>query len=232
MKWLMTHTLGGDGGKRYRLWLSQLSIGVDCVSPEDAIPRRISAYAALLLPGGVDVDPQIYGSKQAAETMEVNRRRDDQELDLIRLFLKERKPIFGVCRGIQIVNVALGGKLIQHVPAYLSRKGTRQAKEFHGQVGKKDSVHAVRFVRGSQLGKALRGIRQVNSAHHQAVDPAAVANGLRVVASSPMGIVEALEGFELPSPVVAVQWHPERLALEGDEGALRLLRLMKEVAGS
>ena len=94
---------------------------------------------------------------------------------------------------------------------------------------KKDSRHSIRFVTPSRLADALNGVVEVNSAHHQAADPAAMGKGLRITATSGAGIIEAVEGDGLPVPVLAVQWHPERLPPD-DPASARVLALMRDIA--
>lgn len=226
MKWLLTNTLGGDRYPRYEAWLRELSIRADRVSPGERLPG-LDKYAALLLTGGGDVDPDLYVEPRQPETKGVNRRRDEMEKDLIQAFLSMGKPVFGVCRGIQVLNVALRGKLLQHVPAWLEDRG--QPEPHTESADKRDGVHALRLVEGTRLARALEGVTEVNSAHHQAVDPDALGNDLVVSAFSGSGIVEAVEGVNSRAPILAVQWHPERLPWSHPASS-KLLRLMRELA--
>ena len=224
MKWLLSRTFCRNRIDRYARWVK--AAGVDAVRVDSScgLPVDLESYAALLLTGGGDVNPVRYGEPKGPETTSVDDDRDRMEIRLIRRFLKVRKPIFGVCRGIQIVNVALGGKLIQHIPEFLKTSGKR-VREEHRKEGDLDSVHPIRFPVDSDLRTALRGMKQVNSAHHQSIHPDAVSPNLRVTAVSPSGIIEAVEGQGLPSPVLAVQWHPERLD-PSDPASGRLIELM------
>jgi putative glutamine amidotransferase len=226
MRWLMMQGPTKEATKQYVDWLSRLSIDAAIVHSGHTVPDVLRGYSALMLTGGGDVDPFLYNASAAPETVLVNHRRDEQELELIAAFLRAGKAVFGICRGIQIINVALRGKLIQHVPAFLAKSAGDP--EEHGKVGENDSVHALKVVAGSQLA-AIAGLSEANSAHHQAVDPGSLGNGLRVTASSPRGIVEAVEGDGLP--VIAVQWHPERMAFE-QPGSSGLLRLLQEFAAT
>lgn len=148
----------------------------------------------LLLPGGGDVHPRFYGGRWQ-DCRSVDEARDLLELELTAAFLAAGKPVLGVCRGLQVLNVALGGDLLQHV-------------EGHGQVQGADGLHetrAVGFVR------ALYGPRfTVNTAHHQAVGR--LGRGLQAVQWTADGVVEA--AAHRTAPVWGVQWHPERL-MEG-----------------
>jgi putative glutamine amidotransferase len=147
----------------------------------------------LMLAGGNDVDPCIYGAERAPETEEPDAVRDALERSLIEQALARDLPILGICRGIQMFNAALGGSLIQHIEGH---RAPRQRE-----------VHPVTIAQGSILESILnRNEFVVNSRHHQCVGK--VAPGLAVTAKSPDGIVEALE---LPGKqfVLTVQWHPE-----------------------
>ena len=151
-----------------------------------------SACNALLLPGGGDLEPWRYGQKNIA-SVGLEPMRDAAELELLQQFTLRKKPILGICRGMQCINVFFGGTLLQDIPG-------------HSAVGGTDRLHTVRTV-PSPL-HALYGDRSiVNSAHHQAVDR--VGSGLIPVQWSPAGIVEGITHRTLS--ILAVQWHPERL---------------------
>jgi putative glutamine amidotransferase len=195
---------------------------------EPRVPWEPSAYAGLLLTGGRDVHPRHYGEEPHPMTRVDPGNRDGLEIALIRTFLSARKPIVGICRGIQILNVALGGGLIQDLDDYF--RARNEDGEIHTQVNGKDENHGVVWVPGTDLARATDEARTVNSAHHQAVDPLRVGQGLRVVAVSPMGIIEAMEGDGFGAPIIAVQWHPERLVPANHPASYGLLRLMKRLA--
>ena len=146
--------------------------------------------AALLLPGGGDVEPRRYGQPNVA-SRNLDPARDALEWDLLERFAAAGKPVLGICRGMQSVNVFFGGTLFQDVPG-------------HGQTDGADSTHDVRTAPGVF---AALGAERVNSAHHQAADR--LGDGLRAEQWAPDGVVEALRHTRLP--VWGVQWHPERL---------------------
>ena len=157
---------------------------------------------ALLLPGGGDMEPWRYGQSNTA-SRGLEPERDTAELMLLERFTAAGKPVLGICRGIQVINVFFGGTLCQDLPG-------------HSAVDGHDSFHTVRTARSPLL--AVCGpLCRVNSAHHQAADQ--LGSGLRAVQWTPDGTVEALCHTALP--VWAVQWHPERLP--GELGG-RLLR--------
>lgn len=163
------------------------------------LPALNTEYDALVLGGGTDPAPAHYGQRNTACTG-IDPARDAAELALIKAYLAAGKPILGICRGQQMVNIALGGDLIQDLGAKLGI--------FHGQDPEgRDRLHPVRTIGGSLMQRLYGDVRMVNSAHHQAVGH--LGKGLCVSAVSECGIIEALE--HLSAPVVTVQWHPERL---------------------
>lgn len=168
------------------------------------LPKPDAArFDGLLLTGGGDVDPARYGQENTA-SVGIDPARDEAEFALINSFLQAGKPILGICRGHQILNVALGGTLIQHLP------------NAHLHTGKQDLIHPVSTVRGSLLHRLYGAEFVSNSSHHQAVG--IPADGMCVTAWSENGaVVEACEHESLP--VFSVQFHPERMTPELTAGA-------------
>lgn len=168
--------------------------------------RILDAADALLLTGGEDVDPARYGAARHPASHVPNAERDATELALVARARELRIPTLAICRGIQLLNVALGGTLVQDIPT--ERPGALE----HDQGERRDQrVHEVTVDEGSRLAAALGGAGTfpVNSFHHQAV--ATVAHGLRVTALAPDGIVEGVEWSDADWWVLGVQWHPEEL---------------------
>jgi putative glutamine amidotransferase len=158
-------------------------------------------FDALVLCGGVDVNPALYGQERQAETQPSNDARDRFEGELLRDALAADKPILAVCRGIQFFNVAHGGTLIQHLGSDVH--DSRQPEEY-------EPVHRVHVEEKTHLAQAIgAGDFRVNSWHHQAIDR--VGTGLSVSAHSEDGLVEGLERPDKKF-AVAVQWHPEEMA--------------------
>lgn len=147
----------------------------------------------LLVPGGADVDPCHYGQPNTA-SLGIDPDRDRDELDLIRRFLAMEKPILGICRGFQILNIALGGTLIQDIPG-------------HTQIDGKDSVHPVRVLHPF-LGELYGDSFVSNSSHHQAVDR--LGSGLTASCISEDGVIEGL--VHENGRIIGVQFHPERMS--------------------
>jgi putative glutamine amidotransferase len=168
----------------------------------------LSTCQGLLLTGGGDVNPAYYGkSNELSKCKEIDNYRDSLELALINQALFARMPVFGICRGEQILNVALGGSLLTDIPADAGTKVTHDLP-----ADSKDPMHSIKIDPQSDLYQ-LAGIEKgiVNSSHHQSVD--IIAGGMKISASSEDGVVEAIER-EFPigkSYIMAVQWHPERL---------------------
>ncbi|HEX5139403.1 MAG TPA: gamma-glutamyl-gamma-aminobutyrate hydrolase family protein [Dehalococcoidia bacterium] len=179
--------------------------------------QTLEGCAGLLLTGGIDVDPGLYGESPWPEVESTNRARDDFELTLLHEALERDLPVLAICRGHQLLNVAMGGTLLQHIA---SRAHEDLDDERHTS-----ATHDVAIVRGTKLHAVYGRDRLfVNSRHHQAVVPDGVAKALRVAATTDDGLVEALES-DAHRWVVSVQWHPERpdLYIEGFDAESRLL---------
>ena len=217
MKWLLTYPEDRPAVGFYTGWVEQGGVQWEIIRPGMPVPEDPGPCDALLLTGGGDIAPASYGDRVVhPKTYDVDPRRDEQEAALCRAFLQRGRPVFGICRGIQVVNVLFGGRLIQDVPEYL---GADPEADQHRRKGSYDSRHSVRFDVATDLGRTLAGVAEVNSAHHQAVHPEAVGDGLRVAARSRAGVIEALESQGHGAPVSTVQWHPERLSADDPASA-------------
>lgn len=163
---------------------------------------------AVLLAGGTDVDPASYGHDRHPTVTEVDPHRDESEIDLIRWSLADGKPLFAICRGVQILNVALGGSLIQDIPSERPEALVHQTRVW------RQLAHDLVLEPDSRLASLLGATNlQVNSLHHQAIDR--LGRGLRIIGTAPDGIVEGVEGTN-GSWLVGVQCHPEELWQETD----------------
>lgn len=164
----------------------------------------VSAYDGLVLPGGGDIDPRLFGQLPKG-TREFDPELDRVQLAILNAFVLERKPVLGICKGMQLINIYFGGDLFQDLE-------TAGGHEYIDR----DQVHDSLAVRGSWLEKLYGERFQVNSAHHQGVD----SPGRRIsyVQTAPDGVVEGLRHDFLP--VFGVQWHPERLLEKRPEGTV------------
>jgi putative glutamine amidotransferase len=178
----------------------------------------------LVLTGGGDIEPSRFGEVGHPTVDEVSPARDDLELGLTRRAVAEDVPLFAICRGIQVLNVALGGTLVQDIPSeWPNALAHAQSAPRH------EATHAVKIMgEGTHLGRMLGTLEiEVNSLHHQAIKR--LGDGLREVAWAPDGIVE---GVEMPGDgrfVVGVQWHPEELVTH-DQAARNLFDALVDAA--
>ena len=180
----------------------------------DAIRRLASLCDGFLFTGGQDVSPSLYGEKVLNDLVHCCEKRDALEKEVLMEALKQNKPVLGICRGIQLLNAALGGTLYQDLPSQ------RPSDIAHNKEKPYDRpVHTVSILQGTPLDECI-GTQSlsVNSCHHQAVkDPAP---GLEIMACSPDGIAEAL--YMPGHPFFwGVQWHPEMLGYE-DPGSRKI----------
>jgi len=221
LKWLLTYPESRPAVGNYTAWLDRAGIEWLIIRPSNRISASCKRCDALLLTGGGDVAPAFYGEKTVhPKTGDIDSARDSQECRLIRTFLAEGKPVFGICRGIQILAVEFGGRLIQHIPDFLAEQtGPKRPAEKHSGSRGKDAVHAIEWIGNSRMGAALGKPGRTNSSHHQAVAHNTPGASMRIAAISSAGIVEAFESFETKAPVSAVQWHPERLAPDNPASA-------------
>lgn len=160
----------------------------------------------LLLSGGGDIDPQLYGEESEPWMDQADAERDFSELGLMRAWLATERPLLAICRGHQVLNVALGGTLYQDIAAHIPNALD------HAYVAAQpmDTIaHSVTLDAGSRLAAILGGTAfDVNSSHHQALK--AVADRLVVTGHAPDGVIEAVEIPEHPF-CISVQWHPEAM---------------------
>lgn len=157
------------------------------------------AMDALVLTGGDDVDPQAYGAVVTGTTSKIDPLRDEFEVALLEAMMGLEKPVLGICRGAQLINVALGGTLIAHLPL---GEGEAHSSYAYPRAHRR---HRVDFIEGSAAHALYGGNDEVNSFHHQSVDRPG--RGVVVTGRAPDGVVEAIEVDGLD--VLGVQWHPE-----------------------
>jgi putative glutamine amidotransferase len=201
--------------KDYIASLERAGAEVRELKPErDALPGALAGCSGVLLTGGADVDPAEYGEAERHPTVERAPERDEYELELARLALERDVPLLAICRGVQVLNVAAGGTLIQDIPS--QNPSTLQ----HSLTEPKNAVaHDINIVPGTCL--AMLVARRdgappplpVNSRHHQSVKD--TAPGFVVSATAPDGIIEAIEKPDARF-CVGVQWHPENFWRTGE----------------
>ena len=181
----------------------ELAGGVPLVVPLTRDPRVLDHFLKTcdgwLLTGGGDVAAKFYAPRMSVSLRKkisgADEVRDGMEIYVLRKLLERDRPVFGICRGIQVMNVAFGGTLIPHLDGHRNPQPDALA-------------HKIEWTKGGKLQRAMEGFDRVNTSHHQAVDH--VARGFVVVARSPDGIVEAMERPDARF-FCGVQFHPERL---------------------
>lgn len=219
-----------EGKRYYRAYAPIITAvekggGLPVMLPSELAPGTLrqlyDRVDGVLLPGGGDVDPSRYGEGKHPETGHIDLARDEAEINVARWAVEENRPIFCICRGHQVLNVALGGTLIQDIPSQVET-----SEDHYFDKPRTELIHDVQIEADSRLiqimGQSPIG---VNSIHHQAIGK--IAAPLRVTAQSPNGVIEAVE---IPGHhfALAVQWHPEDLT--DDEVMLRLFQAFVEKA--
>ena len=174
------------------------------VSSAFGLDELIELSDGLLLSGGVDVDPALFGQTILNDTVCIDRTRDELELALIEKYWKTGKPVLAICRGLQVLNVAFGGSLVQDIPAWCGASHSGGVE------------HSVAVTENSLLHR-LTGCTQltVNSYHHQCIAADALAPAFVPTATWTGSGVTMVEALEQPGyPLLAVQWHPERAYID------------------
>jgi putative glutamine amidotransferase len=196
-------------------------VAIPLDKPPAEVMKLIEQCDAVLLPGSrADIDPAKYDAKRDVRTNAADAARDTVDELLLQDAYNMRKPVLGICYGMQMLNVYRSGTLVQHIESAINH-----------EAGRKVSVaHTVKVEPASKLAGILGESHHVpvNSSHHQSAD--VIGDGLRAVARSPEdGIVEAVEGTSPDHFVLAVQWHPER-SVDDDEASRAIFRALVEAA--
>jgi putative glutamine amidotransferase len=205
----------------YRQAVLHVGAEVRIVDPNLAVDQALQDAGGLMLTGGDDVAPARYGESKHPAVVEVEPERDDFEIALVQEARRRDLPIFAICRGLQVLNVAFGGSLVQDIPS--QQAGALQHNLAVPPHQSYALAHEVWFEKDSLLGSLLKDRLsdadscEVNSRHHQAVREAAA--GFRVTATAPDGVIEAIED---PAArfCLGVQWHPENFWRTGEFRAL------------
>lgn len=175
--------------------------------------RALDGIDGVLLTGGHDIDPSLYAETRHPATQDAEPGRDGLELALAKQALAAGLPLFAICRGLQVLNVAAGGSLVQDIPTEIGHMVPHDIRE-----PRNHEAHPIRVKPGTRLAEALgselndHGETMVNSRHHQAIGR--LAPGLEVTAVAPDGLPEAVEKEDRPF-CVGVQWHPENFHQSG-----------------
>ena len=190
---------------------------------DKALVSLLDTLDGIVLSGGADIDPDYLG-EEPLDCISINPRRDRQELTLVRLAVERQIPVLGICRGIQVLTAALGGKLYQDIKIQHDRPSIEHSQT----IARGLPSHEVKLEKDSLLyGFFGKETLAVNSFHHQAVKE--VPAGFRVTASAPDGIIEGMESTTF-RPIMGVQWHPECFLLENDRTMLPIFEWLVEQA--
>lgn len=193
--------------------------------PDDVLRELYDRLDGVLLPGGGDMRPSLYGAEANPLSVEIDDARDALEVTLAKWAYDEDLPMLGICRGHQVVNVALGGSLVQDIPSEVGPEVTHSTSD---DLPRSTLAHPVTLVPGTRLAEILGGLTvEVNSLHHQSVER--LAPGLVISALSPND--EVIEALESPDKTFAlsVQWHPEDL-YRSSEAMTRLFTTFVDAA--
>lgn len=175
-----------------------------CHMPKDDLFTLLPNFSGILLPGGIDIDPSYYGEEPHPDCGRIDPLWDELDTTVARWAMENAVPVLAICRGMQVLNVAAGGTLIQDIPSQLSKhiKHSQHAPKWY-------ATHDIQIEAGSLLDSIIgQQTTRVNSFHHQAVRD--VGQGLRVSAFASDGVIEAVEGTGKHF-VLGVQWHPEHM---------------------
>ena len=187
--------------------------GIPMIIPiheSDMTDDYVHAIDGLVLSGGVDVNPEFYGEQPAENLAATDPARDAREFKLIKAATQQHKPILGICRGMQIMNVYMGGTLIQDINSHQEQT---LAHELLDDMEKQ--VHGVAVEKHSRFYHLLANIHDVNSVHHQAIKK--LGKDLKVAATAYDGVIEAIESVDENIDFFGVQFHPESLVNEFPE---------------
>ena len=190
---------------------------------EEIIENYVSMVDAAVFTGGRDIPPEFYNQKRHPSVNVLDKVRFDFDSRFIRAFLNSKKPVLGICLGMQMTNVVCGGTMMQDIPTMVGKKVTHRNGEMY------TNFHPVGIAKGSLLAEILKAdSAQVISRHHQAVDR--IGKNLRIVARTSDGVVEALER-KGPHFGLFVQWHPESLRKAYPQHCNRIFSALIKAAG-
>ena len=187
---------------RYQSALVNIGVMFECMDrvPEN-FEERMDEFDALILPGGDDIDPSLFRQENKGSRT-IDRALDDAQLTFMDFFVKRNKPILGICKGAQVINVYFGGDVIQDLD-----DERRPRHTYHDGTGE---VHETSVTAGNFMHEIYGDKLVTNSFHHQAIGR--VGMGLKVIQTSSDGVIEGMIHDKLP--ITALQWHPERMCFE------------------
>jgi len=174
-----------------------LPVMIPCLPDKDLLRQYLEQVKCLIIIGGNDYPPALYGETPHPEAEIMEMQRAESDYMLVELCLEMKKPLLGICAGMQLLNIYFGGKLIQHLPNVVMHFGEKE--------------HPIRITESRWLSKILGWDSCiVNSNHHQGANPEYIGKGLKPVAFAPDGGIEAME-YDAEQMVLGIQWHPERM---------------------
>lgn len=205
-----------------------LPILIPLCTDENELRQFFDLSHGILLTGGEDVNPQKYNETPIPELKRTSDSRDRIEMEIAKWAVESKKPILAICRGIQVLNVALGGTLYQDIA---SQTKSSIQHDLHGvRSDEKIAGHSVNLIKETALSKILgeTGSVHVNSLHHQSIKE--VGRGIKVSAKSEDGIIEGVESEDSSCFCLGVQWHPEIMWQKGDVGSQKLFEALIEAS--
>ena len=174
---------------------------------EDEIDDVLDRVDGVMLTGGGDIDPGQYGAEAEESLQMLDAERDEFELALVHRLLERQMPTMAICRGLQVINVALGGSLVQDLASHRGAHG----HDVFGEAAYTPHSQAL-IDPNCRISTIIGdGLHDINSIHHQAIEE--LGEGLKVVGAAPDGTIEAIEHQDANWPLIAVQWHPEFLGV-------------------
>lgn len=182
------------------------------INPAEPPETLVSLVDGIIITGGADVAPLSYGEQPHPKVTRTFRKNDIYEIEMIQAAIRQNKPILAICRGIQILNVSLGGTLYQDIPSQTKN----EICHYQDSAARGEMTHSISIAESSHLYHMIGKTEMlVNSYHHQSVKT--LADSLKAVATAPDGIIEAVESED--GMIIGVQWHPESLCAISEEHA-------------
>lgn len=186
----------------------------------EIIKEQLNLIDGLILSGGPDINPIYYGEDFKEKIGVISPERDDNEIKILKEFLKTEKPILGICRGHQLLNVYFGGTLYQDL-SYFEMEPLKHRQDLYPEL----EIHNVAIEKNSILENLYGESIRTNSFHHQAINK--LGEGFKVIARSSDGIVEAIEKIDHKF-CLGIQWHPEMMVARGNKDMIKIFKLLIE----